>query len=185
MKSENIIKIIIGSIIVVGVSGAVLDALANKDKIHNIINQEVTIMSQAEYNMFVQLKVTPIVERTQDVLGMRKIHTNISIPDYELKINRTIEATDVAITDMMNQNITENQRLARDRTIGSLNKLKVDLEELKKRLLDIGQGETLFDFHNDIVYEQLYTRITNSLMEIDDYIGLGEEFGQENDGIQK
>lgn len=185
MKSDKIVKIIISGVLIVGLSGAFLDAFYNRQNIHDIINEEVTIMSQAEYNMFVQLKVTPVVEATQDILAMRKIHTAIILPDYVLKIDRTVEFIDVAISDLMTENITVNQKVSRDRTIGSLNKLKVDLQDLKKRLNDFGVGETIFDFQQDQEYEVIYTRITNSLMEIDDYIGLGEEFKQKNDGIQR
>lgn len=185
MKSDKIIKLIIGGIAVVGIAGMSLDGFYNRQNIHNLINEEVTIMSQAEYNMFLQLKITPVVEATQDVLAMRKVHTAMSIPDYSLKIDRTVEFIDIAISDVMLENITTNQKVSRDRTIGSLNKLKVDLQDLKKRLETVGTGETIFDFQNDQEYGAIYTRITNSLMEIDDYIGLGEEFKQQNDGIQR
>lgn len=185
MKTDKIIKAVIGSIAFIGIAGLSLNMIYSRDSIHGLINEEVTIRNQADYNMFVQLKITPVVEMTQDVLAMRKIHTTISVPDYTLKIDRAVEGVDIAISDMMKENVTENQRLLRDRTIGSLNKLRSDLNLLKGRLNEIGEGESVFDFHNDAAYEQIYTSINNSLMEIDDYIGLGEEIRQNNDGIQR
>lgn len=185
MKNDSIIKLIIGAVAVVGLTGAGLDFLYNKDTIHNIINQEVTISSQAEYNMFLQLKITPVVHLSQEVLAMRKIYTEISIPDYNLKIARAVESIDIATSDILLENVTTNQKVSRDRTIGSLGKLKVDLLDLKNKLNDDGTGKTLFEFQNNPEYEQIYTRITNSLMEINDYIGLGEEIREANDGIQR
>lgn len=185
MKNDSIIKIIIGAVLVMGVAGAGLDFMFNRESIHNMISQEVTITGQAEYNVMLQQKITPVVHLTQEALAMRKVYTEISIPDYNLKIDRTVEAIDIAISDILLESATANQKLSRDRTIGSLGKLKVDLLDLKNKLNNDGTGKTLFEFQNNPEYEQIYTRIANSLMEINDYIGLGEEIREINDGIQR
>ena len=159
-------KYIIPALIVVGVLGLGIASVSNKDKIIDTLNADVSVKNQTQYNLNLQNEITPIVEMACDIQQMNKVNSEINRLVLQNKIKDCVSAIDNAKTNIYNQEVTNNQKDAKDNIIVSLNSLKYNLEKLDALSRTDGYKTNK---------DSLYSEISDATTAIDDYIGLGEE----------
>lgn len=159
-------KYMISALIVVGVLGLGITSISNKDKILNTLNADVSVKNQTQYNLYLQNEITPIVEMACDIQQMNKVNSEINRLVLQNKITDCVSAIDNAKTNIHNQEVTNNQKDAKDNIIVSLNSLKYNLGKLDTLSRTDGYKSNK---------DSLYSEISDSTTAIDDYIGLGEE----------
>ena len=158
------IKILIFSLVAIGILGGGLKIYENKTQIKTDFTKDIDVSADDEFNLRVQKDLTSVKSDTTDILQYRKINTEIDRLTFQTKVNNTINTINQSITDLNTiKPANSNQQTAKEDSIVSLNELKYDLTKIYEE-----SQKDNFKLQGNQTVDDIFTSIANTLSKIDD-----------------